>query len=501
MENREDRETTYEHVIKYTGLFGGIQGLSLFINVARTKLSAYFLGPAGTGLIALLMNLVALIHQSTSFGISFSAIKYVAEKFERGEENEIRRFAATVRVWCLVTGLLGMLVACVVAQLVEWTDKVNIYLVAPIIAVMAVTAGEQAILKGTKQLKRIALISIGCTVTMLLVCTPLFWALRVKGVALALLLSFLVQLVITLHYSTKAYAYRLDLAGNRALKSGVPMMVLGVGYVVAGVFGQGAEYVIRHCILDQFPDMNEGNVMVGLYTAGYSIMVTYASYVFTAIEVDYFPRLTAVAGDRVKMNATVNQQIEVCALMMAPLLVGIVLFAPHIVHLFYTHGYDKAIPMTVTSAVYMYCRAFSMPIEYLALAKGDSKMFMTVELVYNVLLAVMMTTAFRWFGLLGCGVALSMIGVVNMCVVMWVYRWRYGFVFSWRLGRVYVVQLGLVVAAVLAVMHGVLTFSPWVKWTVGPLCLAVSAWISLGRLRGALEALRGRVKLYLQRWR
>ena len=43
----------YLHILKYTGLFGGVQGLNVLIGIVRNKLVAVLLGPQGVGLTLL----------------------------------------------------------------------------------------------------------------------------------------------------------------------------------------------------------------------------------------------------------------------------------------------------------------------------------------------------------------------------------------------------------------------------------------------------------------
>ena len=82
------------------------------------------------------------------------------------------------------------------------------------------------------------------------------------------------------------------------IKKGVPMIKLGIAFIIAGVFGQGAELLIRIALLDL-----GGLEDVGLYNSGYVMAVTYASVVFVAIEADYFPRLSASCSDKTKMKS------------------------------------------------------------------------------------------------------------------------------------------------------------------------------------------------------
>ena len=51
--NTEEREDSYSHILKYTGIFGGVQGLNILVGVIRNKFTALFLGPSGMGLLSL----------------------------------------------------------------------------------------------------------------------------------------------------------------------------------------------------------------------------------------------------------------------------------------------------------------------------------------------------------------------------------------------------------------------------------------------------------------
>ena len=44
--NDEESRKGYGHVLKYTGIFGGVQGLNILIGLVRNKLVAVILGPA-----------------------------------------------------------------------------------------------------------------------------------------------------------------------------------------------------------------------------------------------------------------------------------------------------------------------------------------------------------------------------------------------------------------------------------------------------------------------
>ena len=73
----KENDEQYSHVLKFTGLFGGVQGLNVVIGLVRNKFVALLLGPGGMGLVSLFNTTVQLISQATHLGISFSAVRAV----------------------------------------------------------------------------------------------------------------------------------------------------------------------------------------------------------------------------------------------------------------------------------------------------------------------------------------------------------------------------------------------------------------------------------------
>ena len=107
------------------------------------------------------------------------------------------------------------------------------------------------------------------------------------------------------------------------------------GLAEPGVFPQGMEHGTRWRALYHGHVVNMSVGMgislfitnwgslsdVGLYGMGYNLVFAYAGVVFTAVEADYFPRLSSVHADAGRMNLAINRQIKVCVLLMSPFLV------------------------------------------------------------------------------------------------------------------------------------------------------------------------------------
>jgi len=97
------QEQGYNHILKYTSIFGGVQGLNILISLVRNKIVALLLGPEGMGLVSLFQTTVNFISQSTNLGVSFSAVRNVSELFDAGDEARITHFIKVVRAWSLLT--------------------------------------------------------------------------------------------------------------------------------------------------------------------------------------------------------------------------------------------------------------------------------------------------------------------------------------------------------------------------------------------------------------
>lgn len=151
-------------------------------------------------------------------------------------------------------------------------------------------------------------------------------------------------------------------------------------------------------------------VNVGLYNAGYMMTMVYAGMVFSAMETDYFPRLSAIPSFGPRLNQTVNHQMEVSLLLVSPLLVLFMVTLPILLPLFYSGKFMPVMGMVRITVLAMYFRALTLPVEYIALSRSDSNSYLFLEAVYDVSFALLVILGFRYFGLTGTGVGLVMAG-------------------------------------------------------------------------------------------
>ena len=426
----ENEKGAYGQVLKYTGIFGGVQGLNVIVSLLRNKLAAILLGPAGMGLVSLFNATVAFISQATGFGISMSAVRHISELTESGDEAQRAYYIKVVRAWSLLAALLGVLVCVAIGPFLSsntfaWGNHtLHFILLAPAVGMIAVTAGETAILKGTRQLKPLVVVQTFTILATLILTVPAYYFFGQAGIVPVIVLMALVTLLFTVNYSWRLYP--LQLSGSKGiLGDGMEMIRLGVAFTMAGIVGAGSEMLIRSWLNLQ-GDLDA----VGLYNAGYMITVTYASMVFSAMEADYFPRLSAVNGDVAATNETVNKQTEVTLLIIAPMLVGMIVLLSVLTPLLLSEKFMPIVAMTQVAALAMFFKAITLPAAYITLARGYSLIYLSLETAYFIVFVLLVMYGYRHWGLLGTGIAITAANVFDFFMIHTVAYFRYGYKMS-----------------------------------------------------------------------
>ena len=457
--------------------------MGILISVVRTKVIAVLLGPHGVGLISLFNSTVKFLSDSTNLGLSMSAVKRVSMSYDSGNAEELAESVRVVRTISLVTAIVGTLVALAVSPLLSkytffWDGHlVHFLCLSPVVGLMAVTGGEVAILKGIRQLGSLARSTIWYLLAALLLSVPLYFFFGISGIVPAMVVMALAQMLITI-----AYSYRhqpLVLRRDRhVLRRGYGMISQGVGFVLASVAAAASELIIRSYI-NNVSDAE----MVGLYNAGFMMTMTYAGMVFSALDADYYPRLSAISDLGSEFNATVNRQIEVSLMIVSPFLVAFMVGLPLLLPLLYSGKFLPASGMVRLIILAMYLRAVKLPIAYLPLARGNSRSYLLMEGIYAVVLVLSTIVLFDRYGLLGAGMAILFTAAFDFLMLLAYMRYRYGYVISAKVMRLLAAQLplGLLAFGVALCCEG------WVYWFSGIALAVGSLLLSLLFMRSKLR--------------
>ncbi len=431
MKNPEKEDSTYGHILKYTGLLGGVQVFNVVINMVRNKFAAVMVGMIGLGLIDIYSRSIELLGSATNFGLGISAVRRLSKLYDRGDMKTMAYHVEIIRTWVLFTAVLGAVLSlALAAPLSLWTTESTDYtrsfaLLSVAVFCTTLTGGELAILKGTRQLKRMAAVSTLSALGMLLIAVPLYWAFNIRGIAPTLAATAFVTLLLNLRAATRTFPYRVSLRTPRLWLQGSHLLRVGASFIAAGVVAATAEMLIRSYI------SNIGGFRaVGLYAAGITLSVNYVRLVFVAVDSDYFPRITAAIKNKGRMNHLANCQIDVLVMLMVPVLIAFALGLPVVIRLLYTTDFLRVIPMVLSALFYMYFKAIYTPVAYLSLAKGDALVYFLMETLYYVVLVIAVPLGYHYFNLGGAGLGLMVANLIDLLAIHAVYSRRYGFRFQ-----------------------------------------------------------------------
>ncbi|MGL4293388.1 MAG: oligosaccharide flippase family protein [Bacteroidales bacterium] len=435
-EGEEEQKSQFKDLLKYTGLFGGMQGLNLLTSLVRNKFTALFLGPSGIGLISLFMSVVTILNNATNLGVGMSGVRDLSAIAGEEDTPRINAFIRVIRGWSLLTAGIGAALCFFAAPLLSSltfdTDRYipDFRLLSVVIFLTTLTAGELAVLKGLRMLRQVALSTVAATFLSLFPVIPIYYFFREAAIVPAMVLIASFSFITTLYYSNKALPFRIHTLSLKNLRAGIPMVRLGSSLVIAGLFGALVEYGIRTFIL-----AGGTSDAVGLYNTGLVICTSYMGMIFIAIDNDFFSRLSGINRDTDRSNRLVNQQIELSMLLISPVIGGLLILLPVVVRLLYSADFLQALPMIRWAWLYMFFRGFNLPMAYIILSRGASRIYLSVELMNHLFTLVFCIGGYWYGGFMGLGAGMSLASVCEAGLLYLIVNRKYGFRFSGSLIR------------------------------------------------------------------
>lgn len=452
----------YGRVVKYLGLLGGAQGLSLLVNLLRNKIASTLLGAVGLGLIGLYNRTVQMFSDCTNLSLSYSAIRKLSDTYENATAEDLAHYVKVTRSIALLTGIVGMLLFVMFSPLVmkyisDGSDYSSWYFVAlsPVVLFLAVSGGEVAVLRGVRQLNSLAIYTLWSSFVALLVAVPVYFFFGVAGILPSILIIALLQMLGVLYNSVRLFEYKVAPFSLRLLRDGVEMLKLGAGYIYTTILTSCSVWMIYSMISNI-----GGDAELGLFSSGYLLLSMLPSVLFAALDSEYYPRLSGAFGNVKVRNTMVNEQIEVHLLVQTPIILAAVAVLPFLFPILYSGEFLPAVAMTRFAMFGLLFHILTYPISFMPLSKGDVLVFILQETVYNVANVTLVIIAYRFWGLEGVGIALLLARMLDLTVAFSISYFRYGFRLSpCSLGYAFA-SLAFAVMAFCSVfcMHGLLSW-------------------------------------------
>lgn len=466
----KQEKSSYRGIFKATSLFGGVQAYQILIEIIKSKFIAILLGPTGVGMQALFTSATQMIQNLTSFGLSQSAVRNVAEANGTGDHVTISRIVTALRRLVWYTGLLGMIVTVLLSPVLSTTSfGDNSYIwafiaLSVILLLNQINAGQKVLLQGTRQFKYLAkCIAYGVTIG-LIVSIPLYYLWGTKAIVPNLIISSFTALALSWYFSSKVPIESIPQTSKDTFQLGRSMLTMGLTMSLTQFITITSSYILRSCIRYW-----GGIDAVGLFSAGFLLMSQYTGLVFQAMATDFYPRLAAVNQDNEKCKRVMNQQGEIGLLLLGPLMVICIVFIPFVIKLLYSDEFLAVTDYVVWCAVGIIFQMASWAISYIFIAKAESKIFALNELTIGIYGLAINVLGYYLGGLVGLGISFTIKYMLYLCQVYLIANRKYAFRFSKSFMRIFLAQLILVIIGV-AIVNNTIGIHKYCLGSILSLC-------------------------------
>lgn len=399
--------------------------MSNLCSVVLNKLVAVWIGPVGMGLYCLYNSAIEMVRSATSLGLRTSCVRDVSLAGQSGNAERLAQVVAVIRRWAWFAGIFGAVVMLAGAPaLSRWSfgnDKHmwDFVFLSCTLMFNGLANSELAILQGGELLKRLARASLLGAVGGLVMSVPLFYFLRQDSILISVILYHVALFGAALVYRNKEIP-KVEISNRQAIREGGSFVRLGILMTLSEFITLLFTYIFSAWL-----NRTAGTEMVGFYQSGNALVVRYIALLFTAVGMEYYPRLTRVCHSRRRTSAFVSMEITIVMLCLIPAVSLFLLMREWIVSLLYSREFHVIIPYISLAVVGNVLRAYSSFMAYAIVARGDGRIYILTESLSVVIGFCLNIWAFTNWGLEGIGIAFILWYAAYSIIIGIVYRFRY----------------------------------------------------------------------------
>ena len=402
----EDSRKTYKKGLKCIAVFGGLQVYKILLSVLTTKVSALFLGPVGSGIYGLISSTLTTVEAVVGCGLGTSAVKDISQGKAKNDEQSIASVYTVLNRLVWITGLVGtigiVIFAPQLSRLAFGNDEYAVWfmILSVTILINQLQSGQGALLTGLRQYRLIARQRmtagfIGAAVS--IICYYFF---GVDGIVPVILLTASSNLLVSVIVVRKVRPHKCQINFSEAVRIGNPMLKMGISIGLGYALTSLAGFVIRAYISHR-----SDVAAVGLFTASFSLINTYLGLVFSSIESDYYPRLSAAVGDNVEYRSVMLNEIELLIFLLTPLVALLIVFSQPVLAIFYSTKFFGAKAIICWSAFSMLVKVPGWAMSVGIISKGDTRLYLKNQIVFIVYQLGLNMLCFNYWGLTGLGIS------------------------------------------------------------------------------------------------
>jgi O-antigen/teichoic acid export membrane protein len=425
------KQSNFGPIFKSTFLFGGSQLIGMLVGLVRNKFAAVFLGAAGLGLNGIFLSTLTLIKAITTLGINESAVKDIAKANGSGDNKKIAKIYSVFKFWVYLTGFLGILTLLLFAPFISQyafkseQHSFDFQILSLSIVFGALSGGIGTYLRGIQQIQALAASNAIGAISSLLFTIPFYYYFGIEGIVPSIIATAFVNFLISLYFKNKFKAEDHKFSIKELVIKGGPMVKLGLSLSVVTILASAINFILNAHII-KIGGLHD----VGLFNAGTSIIEFYIGMVFTSIAADFFPRLSSMIENEIAWKKLINEQLEFAFLLLTIGLVILVTTAPFLVRIMLSEELLPSIKFIYAAIIYIPFKVMVWIPGFFLIAKGENKLFLTIEIIGSIVLLTLNILLFNNFGIVGLGYALVVYYIISSLATYFIMLSKFNLTYS-----------------------------------------------------------------------
>lgn len=438
----EKKNSSYNQILKSTSIFGGSQILIILIGVIRNKMIAVLLGPVGVGIIGIYNSVIEMIRSAGGLGMDTTGVKEIAEADSSGDKEILYKTVTRFNKWFRVMALCGALACLIFSYPISvWAfedSSFTFYIACLSVCVFLaiLTMGRSSILQGMRRIPEMAKSAFLGSFFGLLISIPVYLLFGLDGILPAFVFSSLFSFLCVEFYYRKLYFKKSDISNKEAFESGLKTLKLGLFIVVAGFIGTASMFLVR-TFVSRSIDIDAA----GLFQSAWVITNVYLSLILRSMGSDFFPRLSAIAGEGEKVKKLVNEQSYIILVVASPIIVGMLLFAGFALSVLYSSEFGHADAVLRWQVLGTFFKVLCWPVAFIMLAKNKGIAFLATEIIFYLVYLLSGYLLFPKYGLEATGMGYLIAYIVYLPVVFIVGKTISGFTWDRNIIKMTVINM------------------------------------------------------------
>jgi PST family polysaccharide transporter len=387
-------------------VIGSATSVSIILGMVRVKVLAFLLGPVGVGLIGIYANILETGVQFAGLGLGQSGVRRIAAS--QGDPDELAQVRCTLVIAHLVQGALGMAgIWLLRGQISLWMFndpgygfEVGVLGLGVLLSLFSVSQNAQ--LQGMGCVDELAQAGVIAAVLTTAGGITAVWVLGGQGLVLFVLAQPVFMVIVTARYVARLPQMSTRLGLAVLWTQWREMAGLGLIFMFAGLLATTSLLVARAVIVDSM-----GLSSAGHFQAAWTISIQYLAFLLNAMAIDYFPRLSAIIGNRIESTALINHQAQLSLALGGPLLLILLGLAPWVIAALYSGAFEPAVAVLQWQCLGNVLKLASWPTDFAIIARQDRVVFAAIQILWNLVFLGLLWVLLPTMGVKAAGVAFA----------------------------------------------------------------------------------------------